>query len=428
MVIKMKNKSSSARVMLGCIIFVFVAMSGNGLYSSGYSMMLETFHVDMASMGNYSMIISITGILCSVSLTSLEKRLSLKTILYLDAGLFFVVALAAKFLGASIITLFLFLFALGATLIFGGHIAMSEIVSNWYITGRARKISVIFGCAMFGQAFYQFIGGRIYSQLGVLNSWVILHIVNGCILLFAAKFLIIATNPEDVQMKPVGYVQDEEMLQQEIQKTDNSVTGKLFKNPVFWLCLLGDLGLSGGVNYITTYATSIFTKGGLSLSTATTILSCATISAAVFSFLNGRMLEKFDVKNYLRILLGAVILANLMMIVYDKSHAFFVIVLVILFYGLGFSGAHAINIVSREIFSPEEAADANSKISGIAMVGGLIFLPVSGYLAQNVGFTAVYITVAVVAMISLISYQLAITVANNQSKEKMRADVSASNA
>lgn len=398
------GKFSGSRVLMGCMTYAFIAMSFNGLYSSGYVKILDVFGVNMTQMGVYSMTISITGIVCCVSLTSIKKKLSLKTILYIIAALSYVVAISAKLLGASRITLMLFLLVGGATLILGGHVMMSEIVSNWYEMGRANKISLVFGFAMFGQAAFQFIGGQFYSHLGLLDSWFILYLINGTLLLGVTHFLIISSKPEEVGQKAFGSSSKASETEVEIPFQRVSRKRSLYQNPVFWLCLIGDMGLSGGVNYITTYATSFFEKGGLSLGVSSLILGCATLSAAVCSFFNGHILERFKVKGYIIILLGSVILANLMMIAYGNYPMNGMILLMILFYGLGYSGAHCINIVSRIIFEPEDAADANSKISGIAMIGGLIFLPVSGYMAEHVGFSAMYILIALTAAISLVSY------------------------
>ena len=51
------------------------------------------------------------------------------------------------------------------------------------------------------------------------------------------------------------------------------------------------------------------------------------------------------------------------------------------------------------------------------MVGGLIFLPLSANLAQNVGFAVMYLVIAAVATVSLLCYETALGIA---SKAKMR--------
>mgnify|MGYP001037670392 FL=1 len=413
------NQFSGARVSVGCILFIFVAMSGNGLYSAGYGTMLETFQVDMVQMGNLTMIISVTGIICSVLLTSIEKRVPLKAILYFDAILSFTVAASTKLFGDSLLTLVLFLLALGATLVLGGHVVMSEIIANWYVKGQARKISTIFGFALIGQAFYQFLSGQMYTRMDLLSVWGILHLINGAVMVFAAKFLIIATDPKQIGQVAYGSHTAAVMVPKE-SGVRAAAKGhrSIYASPVFWLCLVGDMGLSGGVSYITTYLTTFFERDGIPLDVASVVLSSATVCAAAFSFLNGRMLEWLKERLYIGVLLGAVILANLMMILYGEYSAFFLVFLIVLFYGIGFSGAHAINIVSRVIYEdPAEAANANSKISGIAMVGGLIFLPLSANLAQNVGFAVMYLVIAAVATVSLLCYETALGIA---SKAKMR--------
>lgn len=87
-----------------------------------------------------------------------------------------------------------------------------------------------------------------------------------------------------------------------------------------------------------------------------------------------------------------------------------------LFCGIGYSGPQCINIVSGLIFAPEDAANANSKISSIAMSGGLVLLPLSGYLVDHVGYFAVYLVVISFAVLSLICFETALALAKKQGK------------
>ena len=180
---------------------------------------------------------------------------------------------------------------------------------------------------------------------------------------------------------------------------------------------MGDWCLAGGVNYITMYATSFFEQNGIPLRVSTLILSCATISAAIFSFLNGRVMNAVGVQRYVLILLCGVILGNLSMLLYEYWPSALLILLMVLFYGIGYSGAHCINIVSGLIFDPEDAANANSKISSIAMSGGLLLLPLSGYLVDHFGYFAVYLVVISFALLSLVCFEVALILAKRQGKE-----------
>lgn len=404
------KKFSGTRVITGCALFVIVVMSGSGLYSSGYSKLPGVFHTSMSHLGIYSMLLTISGIICSVSLTSLKQKITLKGVLTLDALVLYAVALCAKLLGDQILTLLVFFISVGTTLSLGAHVVMTEIVSNWYVEKRAEKISLILGCALIGQAIYQSIGGYVFSHMNLLDGWFLLYLINGTLLLLINHFLIVATEPKDIGQEAFGIPATCDSGER--APACGEMHRSLYRQKAFWLCLLGDWGLSGGVNFITTYATTFFAQNGISLQVSAAILSCATISAAIFSFLNGYFLEQLKVKKYIALLLGSVILGNLMMIVYEISPQPLFIVLIILFYGIGYSGAHCINIVSGIIFSAEYAADANSKISGLAMSGGLLLLPFSGYLVDHVGFAAVYLVIIALATMSLVSYELALRISD----------------
>lgn len=411
------NLFSGRRVLAGCLLFIFVVMSGSGLHSTGYPLFAPTFGISMTHLGSLTMVLTVSGIVSGVGLTALKKRITLKGVLYLDALLFYAVAVSAAVIREGLFTLVLFFFSVGTTLSLGAQVVMTEIVSNWFVKGRARYISLILGCALLGQSVFQFIGGQIFSRTGLLTGLTILYGVNGTVLLLVNRFLIVAACPGDLGQRPLG---DEAVApsesEQRTAKSHAPGSMALYRSPVFWLCLVGDWSLAGGVNYITMYATSFFSQNGIELQVSTIILSCATISATVFSFLNGRIMGACGVRWYVAILLCGVVLGNLSMILYEVWPSFLLILFMILFYGIGYSGAQCINIVSGLIFAPEDVANANSKISSIAMSGGLVLLPLSGYLVDHVGYFAVYLVVISFAVLSLICFETALALAKKQGR------------
>ena len=136
------KKFSGPRVTTGCALFIIIIMSGSGLYSAGYSKLAETFHTSMSHLGFYSMLLTISGIICSVSLTSLKQKITLKGVLTLDALVLYAVALCAKLLGDQLLTLLVFFISVGITLSLGAHVVMTELSHLGYQVrriGRYRK-------------------------------------------------------------------------------------------------------------------------------------------------------------------------------------------------------------------------------------------------------------------------------------------------
>lgn len=411
------KRFSGTRVLIGCALFIFIVSSGSGLHSAGYSMLSETFHVSMSTLGTYTMVLTVSGIISAVLLTSVKQKITLKGVLYYNIAVFYFTALSTRLFGNSVLTMLIFFFSIGTTLSMGAHAVMTEIVSNWYVTRRAQKISLMLGSALLGQAAYQFLGGQIFSRMDLLSGWFFLYTMNGTLLLLIVRFLIVATDPAELGQTALGGENlVPERMDQSIEKSPGKARRSLYRSPLFWLCLVGDWGLAGGVNYITMYGTSLFTQNGLSLGMAATILSCATISAAVFSFLNGHFLKWLHVRDYLIFLLGGVIGGNLVMILFERMPSLLLMIPLLLFYGIGYSGAHCINLLANIIFDPEDAANANSKISGIAMSGGLLLLPLNGYLVEHIGYSAAYLMVIAMAGLSLISYLIALFLAKTQGK------------
>ena len=186
---------SGRRVLVGCVVFIFVVMSGSGLHSAGYSLLAPTFGISMTLLGSLTMVLTVSGIISGILLTSLEKRFTLKGVLYFDAAVFYAVAVSAVIVGNRLFTLLLFFFSIGATLSLGAQVAMTEIISNWFVQGRARRISMVLGAALLGQATDQFIGGQIFSRMDLLSGWALLYAVNGTILVdhfgYFAVYLVV---------------------------------------------------------------------------------------------------------------------------------------------------------------------------------------------------------------------------------------------
>lgn len=418
------KKFSGPQVVFGCALFIFIVMGGSGIHSSGYSLLPETFGVSVTMLGTYGMVLTVAGIVSSLMLTAAKKKIGLKGLLYYNAAVQFVVALCAKFLGNSLITLIVFLISIGTTLYAGAHAVQSEIISNWYVKDREKKISIIMGSALLGLASYQFVGGQLFSRMSLLDVWFAVYLVNGIAMLLIAKFLIVAEKPEQVGQMAYGKeaLSTATPAKADTKNSQNSHSSgsenrpSLYSNPALWLCVLGRLGLCGGVNYITTYATMYFTAGGVSLSTASIILTCCTLSATVFSFMNSNILNALKTRGYIFFLLTGAILANVGMIAYSSYPNIILIVLIVLFYGIGYSGSHCMNLVSGIIFDPEDAANANSKIYGFGATGGLIMLPLNAFIVENFGYNTMYLVITLLAVISLVTFQLALAMAKKQGK------------
>ena len=65
---------SGRRVLVGCVVFIFVVMSGSGLHSAGYSLLAPTFGISMTLLGSLTMVLTVSGIISGILLTSLGSR------------------------------------------------------------------------------------------------------------------------------------------------------------------------------------------------------------------------------------------------------------------------------------------------------------------------------------------------------------------
>lgn len=78
------------------------------------------------------------------------------------------------------------------------------VISNWFVKGRARLISIVMAGALFGAAAFQFAAGQVFVAVGVSRLYLYFGILQLVVLLFCPLFLI-QDSTEKLGQKPLGW-------------------------------------------------------------------------------------------------------------------------------------------------------------------------------------------------------------------------------
>ena len=399
------NKNFRDKVTWGCVIYLFCPLGFLAMNMAGYSLFPETYGVDVSLVSTALSTTALFGFLSSLAYTTINKKIHAKGMLYLGIAFTLAGGIGLNFL-SGFIGLAVSFSLLGVINGVATYTVITEVICNWFIEKRADKIALTIGAGTFGMAAYQFVGGQLFSTVGIRKGFLFVAIFNTVVLFLVTKFLIVADNPEKVGEEPLG-IKNAPVYQQ-MSGDGNVKTTNLYKDPVFWFGCLARFSGAAGVMFVATYATMCFGMAGMDLNVSATIVSIMTLGSAIFSLFSGKLLGFFKTKGFLSFVLIVAALGNVAMIVFGAYPSLISIVLIVLCYSVGNASGSVNNLVIDQMFAPADIGNANSKFLGVLYAGNIIYLPVSGMIIVNYGYTVLWIIMAVVNIISLALYMIAL--------------------
>ncbi len=411
------KKFSGNKIIIGSAIYIFCTMGFLGLYNAAYSLYPETYNISLSTLGIFSSVNTIAGVISSFTYATVAKKFTPKGCLYFGALALIVFGLISKFVINYVGLLSMFILY-GLLSSFSTYTVLTEIVSNWYIGKRAQKISVVMSASMIGIAVFQFAGGILFTYFDLPSGMLIVSLILAAVLIIITKFMIIADNPAKIG----EYAYQEKMVQisegttNTTNHAESEAKENLYHNPVFWLCILSRFLGCGSVVFITMYATVFFTRAGLSLAIAATILSIMSFASAFFTFISGKVLETFKIRKFVLFITAAAILSNLGMILYSRVPSVLLIIMIVICYGIGYSMVTLNNLISGILFDSRDASNANSKMFAMLMAGNIFMFPIAGMIVDKFGFDVLYILMVVLMVASASVLFLGITMAKRQGK------------
>lgn len=420
------NKFSGNRVALGTMMFIFFAQGVFGVNTGAYALCAENFNVSLTFVGTCSSVMTIVGTLLGFCVTTVSKKIGLRNCLNLAGASILLQGIVVKVVGANPITLVLINVFYGIDLAFGTFGVVTEIVCNWFENGKVRADKIAFntGAAFFGNAVFTLIAAQVVTRLSLFDYYLVMDVIMGVLMLIIANVFVVSGKPEDVGQKPLP--EDKEVLEKAKQQNiindgkevDAGPTGSIYTNAVFWFSIIAKILGAAAVNYVALYAAMFFSDiGGVDYSIAVTIASSFVFASSIFSFVSGRVITALKPTKFLVLVYVGGILANLFMIVYQGAPSAIMIGAIILTYALGSGIGTANNLVTPALFSKAQAMNANSKIYAAGLSGFIVLGPLTAFVLETYGYTALYTSMIVLNIISMGCYLLAIVVAKKQGRQ-----------
>lgn len=90
------------------------------------------------------------------------------------------------------------------------------------------------------------------------------------------------------------------------------------------------------------------------------------------------------------------------------------IILIIWGYSVGNASGSINNLVVDKMFMPADIGNANSKFLGVLYAGNIVYLPLTGIIIVNLGYTVLWSIMAAINIISLFMYLIALKFAKNR--------------
>lgn len=403
---------SGNKVTAGCVIYLFCVLGFISSIMSGYALIPEAYNVDIVAIGTAFGISPLVGFLASMAYAIIDSKIHAKGMLYIGviatiiAGVLFF--LLSGFSGLCICFIFY-----GAINGFATYTVITEVLSNWYVEKRADKIGIAIGAGAFGMATYQFVGGYVFNFLGFRSGYFAMAMFTAIVLFIVTKFLIVANSPEEVGQEAYGadHIQVEK---QDTQASNRGEASNLYKNPTFWYAVLARIFGAGAVMFITNYATMFFGNAGMSLTTASTLISVMTLLSACFSLVSGRILGVLKVKGFLTLVVISAAFSNLAMALFGINASMLMVVLVVLFFSIGNAAQSVNNLVVDKMFTPQDVPNANSKMFAIMFAGNIVYMPFAAVIIDSMGYIALYGIMAALNILSFLFYIIALNSAKKQ--------------
>ena len=276
-------------------------------------------------------------------------------------------------------------------------------------------ISICVATGMFGMFVFQLLAGQSVEKLGVQTLYLVFAGAAGIVLILCA--LGVRNTPEELGETALG---SEELEAQSADMDGNMATAgksvkELYKNPVFWLMVVATLLVGSAVSQIGTYMTLYFPSvGGMEYQKAAIVVSILGLASGVCTTFSGRIMEKLGIRKFIILLMSGAFLANLCTALYSKYQGILMIVLIVVFYSMGFSVSYISNILVTPLFGEAFATEANTKLLAVLQGGNALIVPMYASLFETLSYPKVYLIIGGVNCATLILYLAAMSVAKKR--------------
>lgn len=407
----MKERFSGCPVAIGTIVYLFFAWGMINVTSVAFGMFPDYFHADLTQISLGVTIYALACFILSFFAGEYQKRVGPKAAMII--GSLFVAAFC--FIVAFVPTIWGFYLAQLVVAFAGStcmHACCTLVISNWFVKGRARLISICMAAALFGAAAFQFAAGKVLVAVGVSRLYLYFGIMELAVLLFCSVFLV-RSAPEDVGQKPLGWEEAQAAETAGPATAAAAAKGSIYKNPVFWLMLFGFTFSMLCAASIQSYLTTVLPANGYAFDTVATILSLIVLAGGIITFFIGFILEKFSLKSVIIVVGLGAIASNGIMYVWCGAPSTGLLIAMGVTFAIGYPFMTLSNIISGPVFG-DQAYLANPKLIAFANGGYSVIFPLLGALATSTGFHMAFLANAAICLLVIIPFLIALSVAQKR--------------
>jgi len=416
----LNKKFSGYSVAVGTIIYLFFAWGIINVTSVAFAVFPDYFHASLTQISLGVTIYCVACFILSFFAGEYQKRVGPKTAMVIGslsmAAFCFIIAFTPSIMGFYLAQLVV-AFA-GSTSM---HACCTLVISNWFVKQRARLISICMAAALFGASAFQFVAGKVFTDVGVSRLYLYFGIVELIVLLFCSVFLV-KSSPESVGQKPLGW--EETKSAAEASSADNASQQKtsgvsIYKNPVFWIMLFGFTFSMLCAAAINSYTTTVLPTHGFSLSSASMFLSILTLAGGLITFFVGFVLEKFSLRSVIIVVGIGAIASNVLMAIWVNSPSIGLLIGSAIAFAVGYPFMTLSNVIAEPVFG-DQAYLANPKLIAFANGGYSVIFPLLGYIATKYGFSTVYFVNAAICLLVIIPFLIALSIAKKKIPQKRK--------
>nr|MBQ4453902.1 MFS transporter [Clostridia bacterium] len=383
------------RSLIGCMLITLIHTGINSVATAAMPYLREYYHCELSTIiagaSSCSFAMFFAGLLGSKVITGLKP----KGAFYLSS--FFAAAYPFMILISDQVWTFILGCAfIGLTAAWGSHATSNIYIHRFHEEHAAFFIASISTSGMFGGALFQFLSGKLLSVYGLRGLYLTMIFMAFLATIFNAVF-----------------VENIEAQESDVQKRSLDSSSSLIKDDTF--IRMGIVVLLSG-SLCASFSTLLVTmllKNGYTTQASTTYLSLHTLLSGTMALLSGMIADKKGYRFYMTYLYAIYFAAIAFAITYDHFPSGTLLILMIASFAAASPLASIYIMLCKPIFK-ERSLSAHTLLLSIGSIGSAVVLPFYTRLYESKGFTFLWVSLSVVAVLCFIILD---NVIRNKNKE-----------
>lgn len=280
---------------------------------------------------------------------------------------------------------------------------VSILMNNWFIKNKGLVIGIAMAGSGFGSMIFNPVGQQLISTYGYQSAYIILA---GIIFIFFIPVMIVYRfKPEDIGLKPLGYVtqegEDGEDGHKEVVRTGHSYL-EAIRSPKFYIVAFIILCLSGcGVGTFT-HMQAYLTDTGLDKAFAAALISIISACLMVGKVVWGRARDKFGPRPTFIIAISLFVISYVLLLLVPLSRNICYVFAVI--FGFAYATPTVFSpLLTIAAFGEKEFSSIYGSVQLFFYLGPILCNPLSGAIYDAWGsYANAWIIYGIAIFLSLI--------------------------